>query len=53
LDVIKVTIAVHIVEVRSLGMIDEHRMTPDGAESTYRAIDTAREERLGLLKEFP
>jgi hypothetical protein len=53
LDVIKIAIAVHIIEVGTLCMIDEQRMAPYGSKSPYRAIDTSWEERLCLLKQFP
>jgi hypothetical protein len=51
LDVIEVAIAIHVVEIGSLGRAYEYRITSNSAKGAHRAVDAPREQFLSLLKE--
>ena len=42
LDVIEVAIAIHVIEIRSLGGADEDGTTSNSAKGAHRAVDASR-----------
>jgi hypothetical protein len=51
LDVIKIAIAIHVIEIGPVGGADEDGTTSNSAKGTHRAVDTSRQQFLGLLKQ--
>ena len=51
LHVIEVAIAIHVIEIRSLGSADEDGTTSNSAKGAHRAVDASWEQFLRLLKQ--
>ena len=49
-NVVQVDVAIHIIKPCSGGTLDERRLQVDRFEGPYRAVHTARDELLRLLK---
>src|SRR5260370_31206284 len=51
LYIVKVAVAIHIIEIGPMSMIDKDRITTHTTKSTHRAVDPARQYLLRLLKQ--
>jgi hypothetical protein len=51
-NIVDVTIAVHIVEVRTCAVLDKEWLPAHSAKGAHWRVHAAREQLLGLLEEF-